>query len=110
MKEKRQNIKLNMSIFLTTVLIFPLVFNFIHQFNSHQHFKCSENKSHLHQYFSDCETCDFNHLTLEYNVFNNFDSNSLKIYSALKFKFSSSKFSSFLINNIQLRAPPTNLC
>ena len=95
-----------LALLLWLVLITPSVFTFIHQFESHDHFDCSENKSHIHVLSSECQSCDFNLLTFNYFIYE---------YSEL-IKFSFSKTKGFDTNFVkvkfynynykQLRAPP----
>jgi len=96
-----------LALLLWLVLVFPSAFNFIHQFESHNHFECSENKAHIHVLSSECQSCDFNLLSFNYELYE---------YSELiKFSFSKTKvFDTDLVkvkfynyNYKQLRAPPS---
>ena len=95
-----------LALFLWLVLISPSVFNFIHQIESHNHFECSENKAHIHVLNSECQSCDFNLLTFNYELY--------KYSDLIKFSFSKTKdFDTNLVkvkfynnNYKQLRAPP----
>jgi Na+-transporting NADH:ubiquinone oxidoreductase subunit NqrB len=91
---------------LFVILMFPTIFNFIHHFGDHQHIECSENKSHIHQSIANCDICDFNLLTFNYDVNNTLELQKVEIIKKANTIFGSLKFHSFTITNKQLRAPP----
>lgn len=91
---------------LFVVLIFPTVFNFLHHFSEHHHIECSENKSHIHQSISNCDVCDFNLLSFNYDINIDTELQTIEIYEEVNIIFTSLKFHSFNITHKQLRAPP----
>ena len=91
---------------LFAVLIFPTVFNFHHHFSEHHHIECSENKSHIHQSISNCDVCDFNLLSFNYDINIDTELQTIEIYEEVNIIFTSLKFRSFNITHKQLRAPP----
>ena len=91
---------------LFVVLIFPTVFNFLHHFGEHQHIECLENKSHIHQSTSNCDVCDFNLLSFNYDINIDTELQTIEIYEEVNIIFTSLKFRSFNITHKQLRAPP----
>ena len=91
---------------LFVVLIFPTVFNFLHHFSEHHHIECSENKSHIHQSISNCDVCDFNLLSFNYDINIDTELQTIEIYEEVNIIFTSLKFRSFNITHKQLSAPP----
>lgn len=106
MKNKTNIIKNSAASLLFAILMFPTVFNFFHHFGVHQHIECSENKSHIHQSISNCDICDFNLLSFNYDVADDFKIQTIEIHKEANSIFASLQFHSFSLTNIQLRAPP----
>jgi hypothetical protein len=106
MKNKVNIRKIVTANLLFVVLIFPTVFNFLHHFSEHHHIECSENKSHIHQSISNCDVCDFNLLSFNYDINIDTELQTIEIYEEVNIIFTSLKFRSFNITHKQLRAPP----
>ena len=106
MKKKVRTLNKLTAILLFAVLMFPTVFNFLHHFGEHQHIECSENKSHIHQSISNCDVCDFNLLSFNYDINIVPEIKTIEIYKEVNTIFNSLKFHSFNITYKQLRAPP----
>ncbi len=96
-----------LALLLWLVLISPSVFNFIHQFESHNHFECSENKAHIHVLSSECQSCDFNLLTFNYELYEYSELIKFSLSKAKDFNISLSKVKFYNYNHKQLRAPPS---
>ena len=104
---KQQHIKKRfLALLLWLVLISPSVFNFIHQFETHDHFVCSENKSHIHVLNSECQSCDFNLLTFNYELYEFSELIKLSFSKTKDFGTNFAKVKSYNYNYKQLRAPP----
>ncbi len=106
MKHKNQIKNYYTSIFLWMVFVFPSTVNFLHHFQSHTHLECHDNNVHIHEYTSECETCDYNMLSFNYE---------LQLFNGLKkIDISESTASDYVYlhlysletNNKKLRAPP----
>jgi len=99
-------IKNKLTILLVATLLFPSIFNFIHQFESHEHIACGEVKSHFHKTINECNSCDFNLLSFDFILVDNFETNENQIFKIKKIDFTSVFLNLFNSNNKQLRAPP----
>lgn len=104
--QRNQNKNCYISIFLWLVLIFPTTFNFLHHFESHTHVECHENQVHIHEYSTECETCDYNMLSFNYNLQLFYELKELNISEVTASDYVSLHFYSSETNNKQLRAPP----
>jgi len=58
--------KITASIALTVIILFPLVTQFFHALEDHQHIICTDNSTHLHKSKTDCNICDFNYIPFIY--------------------------------------------
>lgn len=94
------------AIVLFVLLVFPTIFNFVHHFENHIHIECSENKTHIHQSFSECDICDFNLLSFNYHINNYVGFEPTEIPVTLNVRFEPLQLHSFTTTNTQLRAPP----
>mgnify|MGYP001238442602 FL=1 len=106
MRKKHHTKKRVLALLLWLVLISPSVFNFIHQFESHDHFDCSENKSHIHVLSSECQSCDFNLLTLNYELYEYSELINPSFSKTKEYGTNFVKFKFYNYNYKQLRAPP----
>jgi len=100
-------IKKYLAFCLWLIILFPSLFNFIHQLKSHDHFDCKETKLHFHELSKDCNTCDYNFLAFDFKLVDNFENNKNQISRTNKTDFKSVLINSYNSNNIQLRAPPS---
>ena len=57
MDRKRQIVKLFSASVLFIALMLPTIIQFVHVFDGHEHFVCTDQDSHVHQTPVDCEIC-----------------------------------------------------
>ncbi len=100
-------IKKSLAIYLWLIVLFPSLFNFIHQLKSHDHLDCNETKLHFHKLSKDCNTCDYNFLAFDFKLVDNLKTNKNKIIRIKKTDFKSVFINSHNPNNRLLRAPPS---
>ena len=100
-------IKKSLATYLWLIVLFPSLFNFIHQLKSHDHLDCNETKLHFHKLSKDCNTCDYNFLAFDFKLVDNFENNKNQIFRTNKTDFKSVFINSYNSNNRQLRAPPS---
>ena len=60
----------------------------------------------IRQIISNCDICDFNLLSFNYDVADDFKIQTIEIHKEANSIFASLQFHSFILTNIQLRAPP----
>ena len=104
--QRNQNKNYYISIFLWLVLAFPSTFNFLHHFESHDHVECHENQVHIHEYSPECETCDYNMLSFNYDLQFFYELKKINISKSISSDYLYLHFYSLDTNNKQLRAPP----
>lgn len=68
MNNYKHILKLPLSILLIGLLWFPLVVQFAHIFEEHDHKPCEEVSTHLHEKKLDCNLFDFHFSNYNYNV------------------------------------------
>ena len=106
MKHKNQIKKYYTAIFLWMVFVFPSTFNFLHHFESHTHLECHENQVHIHEYTPECETCDYNMLSFNYDLQLFYELKKINISKSTASDYVYLHLYSLETNNKQLRAPP----
>ena len=106
MNNKHHFIKHILALFLLGVLLLPSLLDVIHRCEIHVHFECNEEKAHLHQSVTDCELCEYNLLSFNYDLRNSENSEQQLIFVALNSSYTPLEFNSFLNQSTQLRAPP----
>ena len=107
MLSQTKNIKKLIAASLFLVMMLPSLFSIIHQFKSHKHIDCKEVKSHLHELKNECNTCDFNFQSFDFNLDVNFEINRNQILKTNKADFKSVFINLFNTSNQNLRAPPS---
>lgn len=100
-------VKKFMAMTLFVVLAFPVLFNFYHTFEKHEHVVCSESSYHLHKSESVCHTCDFHHISYNFEPFFYNEVFSSFIYERPNIELSKLGLESSVVSNLQLRAPPS---
>ena len=97
----------NISAFVLLVaLLLPTAVQFASTFEPHDHFVCTEKKTHFHKSIVECETCTFNYSPFHYRITFFKDTEVFLTPETFKISFGSLLFHSFNITNTQLRAPP----
>lgn len=107
MDQKKQIRKNIASLLLFIALMLPTAVKFIHIFEGHEHFTCTESKTHLHKTVSKCEICSFHLATFKYDIVEYPDLLVQEVPLENIITFSELQLHSFNITNTQLRAPPT---
>lgn len=91
---------------LLAALLLPTAVQFASTFEPHDHFDCTEKKTHFHQSIVECETCTFNYSPFHYSITFLKETEVFLIPETFKISFAFLLFHSFNITNTQLRAPP----
>lgn len=66
MANTKDILKINVSIALTLIILFPLFTQFSHVLDEQKHNVCLDNSTHLHETKTDCNICDFNYTPFIY--------------------------------------------
>ncbi|WP_159021375.1 hypothetical protein [Formosa sp. L2A11] len=107
MDQKKQLGKNIASLLLFIALMLPTAVKFVHIFEGHEHFTCTETRTHLHKTVSRCEICSFHLTSFKYDIFEYPDLLVSETLQKTVADFSALQLHSFKITNTQLRAPPT---
>jgi hypothetical protein len=94
------------SLLLAIVFVFPMVIQFSHAFEGHDHIPCKEISTHIHQDATDCNICDFHLASIDYNFVKHPEFLAPNIPSEVKKSFTPVLSNSFKQTSTQLRAPP----
>jgi hypothetical protein len=94
------------SLVLFCALMLPTVIQISHIFQDHDTVICNNQNTHIHNEVSNCQICDFNLTSLNYQIGEYPDLVLADIPQKVEKQFSSLLFHSFKITNTQLRAPP----
>lgn len=106
MDYKKQIGKNLASLLLLVALMLPTVVQFVHIFEDHEHFSCTEKHTHIHKSVTKCEICSFHLASFEYDIFEYPDLLVSEIPVKTLVNFTALQFHAFSIANTQLRAPP----
>ncbi|WP_299781542.1 hypothetical protein [uncultured Formosa sp.] len=106
MNQKQQLGKNIASLLLFMALMLPTAVKFVHIFEGHQHFTCTEQKTHLHTSVTKCEICSFHLASFKYDIVEYPDLLLTEVPLEMEVNFTPLQLHSFSITNTQLRAPP----
>lgn len=94
------------AVLLTLALMLPTGVQFAHVFDGHEHVACNELKVHLHEDKIDCDLCDFQLSSFDYQV-SEYSETHLVLISSEKDIFYTSFIGAEDNGSITLRGPPT---
>ncbi|OAB78125.1 hypothetical protein [Cochleicola gelatinilyticus] len=104
-KEVQQIFKVIAATILTAALLFPVLFQFSHIFENHEHKTCSEVSVHLHEKKVDCSIYDF-HISLFTYTLNSYDKLHIQQYNKLVITALIASEKEVLNHHFYLRGPP----
>jgi len=106
MKTRKQIGQDIVALLLMSALMLPMLVQFSHVFDEHEHKVCHELTTHIHEDIPDCQICHFHLASFDYKVPEYLDFVVSSIPKKVENQFSSLLFHTFKITNTQLRAPP----
>lgn len=106
---EKQFVKSFIALLLTFALMLPVVIQFSHNYESHQHTVCNnEQSTHYHKAAPDCSTCDFHIQSFNFDIISYTE--IVEIYNTKEVKNNfNALVHSIKINTLQLRGPPSIL-
>ncbi|OEI81107.1 hypothetical protein AST99_05470 [Formosa algae] len=106
MDYKKQIGKNIASLLLLVALMLPTVVQFVHIFEDHEHYSCTEQKAHIHKSVTKCEICSFHLASFKYDIFEYPDLLITEVPVKPVANFIALHCHAFGTTNTQLRAPP----
>jgi len=93
------------AIILMAALLFPVLLQFTHMFEDHDHKPCAEVSVHLHEKKIDCSICDF-HITLFTYTLNSYYELHIQQYNKLVTTAFIASEKQAVNHHFYLRGPP----
>lgn len=94
------------ALVLFAALMLPTAIQFSHLIDGDDHFVCEERSSHFHSAEINCEICDFQLASFNYNILDCPDFTVLNTPLSAEVNLSVLRLNSYKKTNTQLRAPP----
>lgn len=108
MNQKKQVGRVIVALMLFVAIMLPTSVQLFHAFEGHEHIACTKKASHIHEFSSKCDICDFHLASFDYQFINLPDLGSPEISTKQVTNFDSFHFYTLRFTNTQLRAPPAN--